>query len=459
VTAPALSARQPRTCFSCSACGAEAPKWQGRCPGCGEWNTLVEDVAPARQSRRRPSLDSVALATVTSVDDHIGAAVRRRPAGIGECDRVLGGGIVPGSLILLGGDPGIGKSTLALELAHRLGTASSPSLYCAGEESAAQVAMRAARTGCTGPGVAVAAETDLDVLIATIAARRPPLAVVDSIQTVDDVGCAGAPGSVNQVRGAAARLLALAKSTGIPIVLVGHVTKEGAIAGPRTLEHMVDVVLYLEGEQHGDHRLLRGVKNRFGSTDDIGILLLDDSGIRESDAPGRAFLDEASLEIPGSALTVTCEGSRPIAVEVQALVAKTLFNQPRRTASGFDLGRLLVILAILETRVKIALGGYDVYLNAVGGVRIGEPAADLAAALAIAGAAGDRTLPSGCVVFGELGLGGEVRRVRRSEQRLVEAAALGMQAAILPAAHTAAGPPGVRCHHVANLAEALRLLR
>jgi DNA repair protein RadA/Sms len=419
---------------------------------------MEEAVAATPRRRPRAALDPVVLAAITSLDDALGARARRRPTGIGECDRVLGGGMVPGSLVLLGGDPGIGKSTLALDLAHRAGTLSSPSVYCAGEESAAQVAMRAARTGCAGPGVVVAAETDLDVLIATIDSRRPRLAVIDSIQTVEDQGCAGAPGSVNQVRGAAARLLSLAKTSGVPIVLVGHVTKEGAIAGPRTLEHMVDVVLYLEGERHGDHRLLRGVKNRFGSTDDIGILVLDDAGIRESDAPGRAFLDEASLGIPGSALAVVCEGSRPLAVEIQALAVKTDFPQPRRTASGFDLARLHVLLAILDKRAKIRLGSSDVYLNAVGGVRIGEPAADLAAALALAGAATDRVLPPGCVVVGEVGLGGEVRRVRRTEQRLVEAAALGMQAAILPAAHASLGPSGMRCHHVATLAEAVRLL-
>jgi DNA repair protein RadA/Sms len=373
-----------------------------------------------------------------------------------ECDRVLGGGIVPGALILLGGDPGIGKSTLALELAARAGTAGSPSLYCAGEESAAQLAMRAARTGRAGPGVAVAAETDLDTLLAAIEARRPPLAVIDSVQTLHDPAVTGVPGSIAQVRDAVARLLVCAKATAVPILLVGHVTKDGAIAGPRTLEHMVDVVLYLEGEHHGEHRLLRGVKNRFGATDELGVLVLDEQGIRESDAPGRAFVEEASLGSPGSVLTVSCEGSRPLAVEVQALVAPTPFGLPRRTASGFDLARLHVLIAILEKRAHVRLGAADVYVNAVGGVRLSEPAADLAVAMAVAGAARDRPAGSGCVALGELGLGGEVRAVRRLEQRLAEAAALGLPTAIVPAAWAGTPPPGICCHPVATLEEALR---
>jgi DNA repair protein RadA/Sms len=269
---------------------------------------------------------------------------------------------------------------------------------------------------------------------------------------------AGVPGSVAQVRDAVARLLLCAKATGVPILLIGHVTKEGAIAGPRTLEHMVDVVLYLEGEHHGEHRLLRGVKNRFGATDELGVLVLDETGIRESDAPGRAFLDEASFGTPGSVLTVSCEGSRPLAVEVQALVAPTPFGLPRRTASGFDLARLHVLLAILEKRARVCLSQADVYVNAVGGVRLTEPAADLAVALAVAGAARDLAFGSGCVAVGELGLGGEIRRVGRVEQRLAEAAALGVPAAIVPLAGGGAAPAGMRCHRVATLVDALRPL-
>ena len=446
----------------CTACGAESPKWQGRCPACGEWNTL-EEAAPREQSRLvagrvRPAAGAASVGDALTLDRVSGAEARRRPTGLGECDRVLGGGIVPGSLVLLGGDPGIGKSTLALQLARRAGRPDQPALYCTGEESAAQLAMRAERIGCASAEVAVLPETDLDVLLATVEQRRPPLAVIDSIQTVYDSAVPGVPGSVTQVREAVARLLLCAKASGVPVLVVGHVTKEGAIAGPRTLEHMVDVVLYLEGERHGDHRLLRGIKNRFGATGELGIFSMGEEGMAEADAPGRAFLDEGSLGIPGNALTVTCEGSRPLAVEVQALTATTAYGLPRRTASGFDLGRLHLLLAVLEKRAGLPFDRADVYVNAVGGVRLAEPACDLAVALAIAGSAGRVVLPEGCVILGEVGLGGEVRRVRRTEQRLQEAVALGLVSAVVPAGHSGAVPAGMRLHRVATLGDAVRLL-
>jgi DNA repair protein RadA/Sms len=447
----------------CTACGADSPKWQGRCPGCGEWNTLEEaGPEPSRLVAGRVRPSGAALASVAArprgLDAVSGAEATCRPTGLPECDRVLGGGVVPGSLVLLGGDPGIGKSTLALQLARRFGEPGCPALYCTGEESAAQLAMRAERIGCASAEVAVLPETDLDVLLATIEVVRPPLAVVDSIQTVYDTAVPGVPGSVSQVREAVARLLLCAKATGVPVLVVGHVTKEGAIAGPRTLEHMVDVVLYLEGERHGDHRLLRGIKNRFGATGELGLFVMREGGMAEAEAPGRAFLDEGSLGVPGNALTVTCEGSRPLAVEVQALAAKTPFGLPRRTASGFDLGRLHLLLAVLEKRVGMPFGQADVYVNAVGGVRLAEPAADLAVALAIVSSVRDAPLPDGCAVLGEIGLGGEIRRVRRTEQRLQEAATLGIAGAIVPAGFTAAPPPGMRLHRVATLGDAVRLL-
>jgi DNA repair protein RadA/Sms len=395
----------------------------------------------------------------TLVGEVPAGSLRWRATGIGECDRVLGGGFVPGGVALLGGDPGIGKSTLALEVARRCGGEARPALYCAGEESAEQVAMRATRVGCGGRELAVVAETDVDVLVATLEALRPPIAVVDSVQTLHDASLPGVPGSVAQVRGAVQRLVLCAKRTGIPLLLIGHVTKDGAIAGPRTLEHIVDVVLHLEGDRHGDHRLLRGVKNRFGPSDELGVFVLGAEGMREESAPGRAFLDAATLGVPGNALTVTCEGSRPLAVEVQALVVPAPFGVPRRTASGFDLGRLHLLLAVLERRGGLRLGQADVFVNAVGGVRLAEPAADLAVALAVAASARDRPLPDGCVILGELGLGGEVRRVRRLEQRLQEAHQLGVGGAVLPAAQaTAAWATGLRCHAVRALADALRLL-
>ncbi|HEV7679792.1 MAG TPA: DNA repair protein RadA [Candidatus Dormibacteraeota bacterium] len=448
----------------CTACGADSPKWQGRCPACGEWNTLEEAAGPEPSrlvaGRVRPSGAALAgiAARARPLDAVDGSEATRQSSGIPECDRVLGGGVVPGSLVLLGGDPGIGKSTLALQLARRFGEPLRPALYCTGEESAAQLAMRAERIGCASAEVAVLPETDLDVLLATIEAARPPLAVVDSIQTVYDTAVPGVPGSISQVREAVARLLLCAKATGVPVLVVGHVTKEGAIAGPRTLEHMVDVVLYLEGERHGDHRLLRGIKNRFGASGELGLFVMREGGMVEAEAPGRAFLDEGSLGVPGNAITVTCEGSRPLAVEVQALAAPTPFGLPRRTASGFDLGRLHLLLAVLEKRAGMPFGQADVYVNAVGGVRLNEPAADLAVALAIVSSVRDAPLPDGCAVLGEIGLGGEIRRVRRTEQRLQEAATLGIAAAVVPAGFTAKPPPGMRLHRVATLGDAVRLL-
>jgi len=404
------------------------------------------------QRPRRPPRTALPLDRVGEFADQV------KSSGIAELDRVLGGGVVAGSLILLGGDPGIGKSTLALQLAARTGSTARPVLYCAGEESAVQVAMRAERLGCRLPSVEVLPETDLDAVVEVIEATRPPLAIVDSVQTLNAPGAAGMPGSPGQVREAVGRLLTVAKDTGVPIVLVGHVTKEGAIAGPRTLEHMVDVVLYLEGERHGEHRLLRGVKNRFGSTGELGLFTMESDGLRELDAPGRAFLDESSLSVPGNVLTVACEGTRPLVVEIQALVTPTSFGLPRRTSSGFDIGRLHLLLAVLEKRAGIRLHEADVYLNVVGGVRIADPSADLAVAVAVAGAATDRVLPPQTVVLGEVGLGGEVRRASRIDVRLAEATTLGQECAVMPAGGRIPAAPGLRLRPVATVSGAIDLL-
>ncbi len=439
----------------CSECGAEAARWQGRCDGCGAWNTLLEAPA-APQTGTSGAGVAVAAGTLTALDSAgLAAPAGRMPTGFGEVDRVLGGGIVPGSLVLLGGDPGIGKSTLALELAARIGVAGSPTVYAAGEESPAQLALRARRTGCAGPEVAVLAETDLEVIIATLELHRPALAVVDSVQTLHSAEAPGAPGSVAQVRHAVLRLLMCAKASDTAILLVGHVTKDGAIAGPRTLEHMVDVVLYLEGDRHGDHRLLRGIKNRFGATDELGVLVLGEAGIEEASAPSRAFIDPMTLGVPGNAVTVICEGTRPLCVEVQALTLVTPIPNPRRTASGFDPGRLHLLLAVLEKRERIPFATCDVYVNAVGGVHLGEPSSDLAVALALASAARDRPLPAQVVAIGEIGLGGEIRQVRRLAQRLGEASALGLRRAVVPAGFDGEAPWGMSLVKVASLREAL----
>ncbi len=437
--------------YACTACGAASSKWEGRCPDCGAWNSLQEQAVSLR-GRRRPSAapgETLSLAQVRP------APAGRGPTGLGEVDRVLGGGLVPGSVVLLGGDPGIGKSTLALQIARSRGLPDNPALYCAGEESADQLALRAIRMDCASAAVAVLVETDLERVLSTIGSLRPPVAVIDSVQTLHDPSVAGGPGSPGQVREAVLRVAACAKASGVPVLLVGHVTKEGAIAGPRTLEHMVDVVLLLEGERLGDHRLLRGIKNRFGSTGELGLLTMDESGMRELDAPGRAFIDGSSLDVAGSVLAVTCEGVRPLAVEVQALTVKTSYGIPRRTASGFDPGRLHLLLGVLEKRAGIRLGQQDVFVNVVGGVRIADPGVDLAIALAIAGSATGRRLPPSCAVVGEVGLAGEVRRVRGFDKRVAEASALGLEAFIGPVLTGGAPLPRIGFTGVRNVGEAV----
>ncbi|MGI8846824.1 MAG: DNA repair protein RadA [Candidatus Dormibacteria bacterium] len=449
--------RASSAAFFCSGCGTESPKWQGRCGGCGDWNTLVEAPTETALGRRTPRAPGAARPRLLGAV--VDGALVHHSSGQAELDRVTGGGIVDGGLILLGGDPGIGKSTLALQVANHVGSAERHALYCAGEESPGQLAMRARRLDCAPDHIDALAETDLDACIATITETRPALAVVDSVQTVEVAGATGHPGSPTQVRAAVARLMACAKSTGVPILLVGHVTKEGAIAGPRTLEHMVDVVLFLEGERHSDHRLLRGIKNRFGTTGELGVFRMSEAGMESVEAASRAFLDDASLGVPGNVLTVTCEGTRALVVEIQALtVSSSNPAMPRRTATGFDLGRLHLLLAVLQRRGRVLVGGRDVFLNCVGGVRLSEPAVDLAAALAIVGVVTNRQPPRGCVVIGEIGLGGEIRRVRRMEARLSEAQALGLTRAIVPAGYRGELPEGMVSNSARTLTEAIELL-
>ena len=450
-----LQRATPRLHYVCGECGAEAPKWQGRCPACEAWNSLSEDVV--RVSGRRPA-GRTSAAITTALTAVMAVGPRVQPTGSCEIDRVLGGGIVPGSVVLLGGDPGIGKSTIALQVSNSCGDEVSPALYCTGEELLEQLALRARRLGCTGARVRLLAESDVDTVIATIEAERPSLVVIDSVQTLRDAGTPGPPGSVSQVRAAVLRMSDAAKSTGVPVLLVGHVTKEGAIAGPRTLEHMVDVVLYLEGERLGEHRMLRGIKNRFGATGEVGLLSMEHDGMRDLPASSRGMLDAASLGESGSVLTITCDGLRPMAVEVQALALPTPFELPRRTVSGFDLNRLHLLLAVIAKRTAIPMPKLDVFVNVAGGLRLADPGTDLAVALAIAGSMRSKSISRHCAVIGEVGLGGEVRRVSRTEVRLAEAVAVGMEAVILPESYRGDVPGSLRCHRVSNLIGAVALL-
>ena len=403
----------------------------GRCPECGANNSLVEQVAepprPARQARQ-------GLAHPVALSDLADSERDRRSTGIGEFDRVLGGGIVPGAVALVSGDPGIGKSTLLLQVAHSFTQGNScRALYVSGEESAAQLRMRSGRVGASSPGVLVLAETDMEAIEGALAEVNPSLAVVDSIQTLYDPELESGPGTVSQIRHCAGRLMRLAKETGLPVFLVGHVTKEGAIAGPRVLEHMVDTVLYLEGDRHLDYRLLRAVKNRFGSTNELGIFEMRQEGMAEVQNPSAAFLDERQAGRPGSAVVAVMEGTRPLLVEVQALVSPAPpFGSPRRAMTGLDRHRCHLVLAVLEKRAGLHLATQDVYANIPGGVRITEPAADLGVALAVASSLKDRPLRADTVFFGEVGLTGEVRAVSQPQRRLQEAFRLGFGRCVAP---------------------------
>src|SRR2546421_941890 len=430
------TARAPRSICACQECGNQSTKWLGRCPECGNWNTYIEEQVRAEPAGRGSGARRATGATAhpLPLSDVQFANSNRLRLASREINQVLGGGIVPGSLVLVGGDPGIGKSTLLLQLASEVATTFGSVLYVSGEESAQQLKLRAQRLGIPGDRLLVMAENDLDAIIEQLEKSRPMMAVVDSIQTVFLSGVTSAPGSVSQVRESAGRLMLLAKSSHIPIFLVGHVNKEGAIAGPRVLEHIVDTVLYLEGERHHSFRILRSQKNRFGSTDEIGVFEMRDSGMREVSDPSRAFLQDRSLSEVGNVVHVALEGSRPLLVELQSLTTASRFGAPRRSVNGIDLNRLHMLVAVLERRAHLDLGTDDVFVNAAGGVGLTEPAADLAVALAIA--SNKRNQPAGAdlVAGGELGFSGEVRRVSQLERRLIEAHRLGFKRAVIPAA-------------------------
>jgi DNA repair protein RadA/Sms len=446
--------------FVCQACGADFLRWEGQCRSCAAWNTLVETVVTARPRDRRPGIAGAAGLAAVPLSAPAEAPITRISTGLRELDQVLGGGIVPGSLLLIGGEPGVGKSTLLLQVAGGVAGAHGGVLYATGEESAGQVRLRAARLGLgAGPAadaVSVLATSEVGAIVEAARGARPSLVVVDSIQTMTVEELDGPAGSVGQVRESALRLMELAKGEGIAVVLVGHVTKDGSIAGPRTLEHLVDAVIELGGERGGVMRLLRATKNRFGSTDELGVFEMGEAGLREVADPGRAFLAEHEGVAPGSVVAATLEGTRPLLVEVQALVAPAGYGTPARRASGIDPTRLALILAVLGRRAGVGLGSHDVYANLAGGLSVAEPGLDLAVALALASSMRDRPVDPRTVTVGEIGLLGELRPVSGLDRRLREAARLGFERAIVPAGGRAPAAEGLRVVPVGSLRDALR---
>ena len=453
-----------KTVYVCSACGYETPRWMGKCPGCNAWNTMeeqapqasVSQAAPVKANKQRGGTGAKAL----RLDEIPEENAARASTGIGELDRVLGGGVVEGSLMLVGGDPGIGKSTLLLQVSEHLARQGARVLYISGEESARQIKMRARRLGVAADSLLILSENAMDAAETRWEEIQPDYMIIDSIQTMYRPDMASAPGSVSQVRECASLLMRMAKTTGCAVFLVGHVTKEGAIAGPRILEHMVDVVLYFEGDRQHDHRILRAVKNRFGSVNELGLFEMHEKGMLPVANPSEMLLSERAKNVPGSCVIPAIEGSRPMLVDVQALALQTAYGTPRRTTNGFDAGRLALLLAVLEKRAGVSLFNQDVYVNVAGGLSLSEPAADLALCAAVASSVRDVCIPGDWAVMGEVGLAGEIRAVSQCERRLSECARLGFTSAVLPrenARHLKA-PEGMRVYGVETLAEALSIL-
>ncbi|MDE6312285.1 MAG: DNA repair protein RadA [Lachnospiraceae bacterium] len=442
------------TVFFCQGCGYESSKWMGQCPGCKEWNTFVEEAAPKKRAGSKSSLTREKAMPVTLKEIEL-KEEERISTGIGELDRVLGGGIVAGSLMLVGGDPGIGKSTLLLQVCRNLAEEHHNVMYISGEESLKQIKLRAQRIGEFNDSLTLLCETNLEEIQDVVRAKKPEVVIIDSIQTMFHENISAAPGSVSQVRESTNTLMLIAKTLGIAIFIVGHVTKEGVVAGPRVLEHMVDTVLYFEGDRHASYRILRGVKNRFGSTNEIGVFEMQGNGLREVTNPSEFMLNGKPIGASGSVVTCSLEGTRPILVEIQALVSNTSFQIPRRTTVGIDFNRVNLLLAVLEKRAGMQLGGCDAYVNLTGGMRLSEPSIDLAVVAAIISSYRNRVVDEHTIVFGEVGLTGEVRGVAQAEMRIKEAAKMGFNRCIIPKSNydaiRANGKPGIELVGVAGM--------
>ena len=456
-----------KTIYSCTECGASEPKWQGQCPACLAWNTLVESIEESGSSTNRYANKFEGLAAssqLQKISSIKAADIERTPTGIAEFDRVLGGGLVEGGVVLIGGDPGIGKSTLLLQVLCHLGQGfnkkSSQAIYVSGEESPQQIAMRAKRLGLDASEVELLAEINLEKILATLQTHKPNIAVIDSIQTVYSEALQSAPGSVAQVRECSAQLTRLAKQLGITVILVGHVTKEGTLAGPRVLEHIVDTVLYFEGDQNSAFRLIRAFKNRFGAVNELGVFAMTEHGLREVANPSALFLSHHEGQVAGSCITVTMEGTRPLLIEIQALVDESHAPSPKRLATGLEQNRLAMLLAVLNRHAGIPCFDQDVFINAVGGVKIAEPAVDLAVILSIFSSLKNKPLQDKLIVFGEVGLAGEVRPVQGGQMRLKEAVKLGFTKAIIPKANAPKGKvEGMEVFAVERLEQALNKVR
>ena len=450
-------AKAKKSVFYCQNCGHEEGKWLGQCPMCKQWNTFVEEkVSPMKNSiaKERKNLEVVTLKSISTDED------TRIHTGIGELDRVLGGGIVPGSLVLVGGDPGIGKSTLLLQVCQRLAENQKKVLYISGEESLRQIKLRANRIGEFSDSLLLLCETNLELVRACIEQQKPEVVIIDSIQTMYHEEVGSAPGSVSQVRESTNVFMQLAKGLNISIFIVGHVTKEGTVAGPRVLEHMVDTVLYFEGDRHASYRILRGVKNRFGSTNEIGVFEMQKVGLVEVENPSEYMLSGRPKEASGSVVACAMEGTRPMLLEIQALVCKTNFGMPRRTAAGVDYNRINLLMAVLEKRVGLPLSEYDAYVNIAGGIRINEPSVDLGIVMAIASSYKNKPVPDELIVFGEVGLSGEVRAVSMPEQRVLEAKKLGFTSCVLPEVclKSVGKVEGIELIGIKNINEVIRII-